>query len=136
MEQKGHFINVLPDGGLVIFLAVAKERDVRPKRSGGFYLHLLLADRTGDVPARVWDSAEETAKLFGPDDVVKVRGRIERYNRKTQLIVQRIRHYDAFILDARKESHDSLGTEARTTEVVDPEPASGSDPEGGGNEEP
>ena len=44
--------------------------------------------------------------------------------------------YDAFILDARKESHDFLGTETRTTEALDHEPAPGSDPEGGGHQEP
>jgi hypothetical protein len=43
--------------------------------------------------------------------------------------------YDAFILDARKESHEFVGTEARTTETLDPEPASGSNPEGGGHQE-
>lgn len=43
--------------------------------------------------------------------------------------------YDAFILDARKESHDFVGTEARTTEALDHEPASGSNPEGRGHQE-
>jgi transposase len=44
--------------------------------------------------------------------------------------------YDAFILDARKESYDYIGTETRPTEALDPEPASGSNPEGGGHQEP
>ncbi len=91
MEEKGHFINVLPDSGLVTFLAVVKERELRPRRSGGVYLHLLLGDRTGEIAGRVWDDAEEIARLFEADDVVKVRGTLERYNGKSQLIVQRIR---------------------------------------------
>jgi 3'-5' exoribonuclease len=91
MEEKGHFINALPDSGLVTFFAVVRERELRPKRSGGVYLHLLLADKTGEVEGRVWDGAEEIAKLFEADDVVKVRGTLERYNGKSQLIVQRIR---------------------------------------------
>ena len=50
MEEKGHFINVLPDSGLVTLLAVVRERELRPRRSGGVYLHLLLAqDRHGIV---------------------------------------------------------------------------------------
>ena len=44
--------------------------------------------------------------------------------------------YDAFILEARKESHDSLATEARTTETLDNEPAPGADAEGSGDQEP
>jgi len=91
MEEKGHFINVLPDSGLVTFLAVVKERELRPRRSGGVYLHLLLGDKTGEIQGRVWDGAEEIARLFEADDVVKVRGTLERYNGKSQLIVQRIR---------------------------------------------
>jgi 3'-5' exoribonuclease len=91
MEEKGHFINVLPDSGLVTFLAVVRERELRPRRSGGVYLHLLLGDRTGEIEGRSWDGAEEIARLFAADGVVKVRGRLERYNGKSQLIVQRIR---------------------------------------------
>ena len=91
MEEKGHFINVLPDSGLVTLLAVVRERELRPRRSGGVYLHLLLGDKTGEIQGRVWDGAEEVARLFEADDVVKVRGTLERYNGKSQLIVQRIR---------------------------------------------
>ena len=91
MEEKGHFINALPDSGLVTLLAVVRERELRPRRSGGVYLHLLLGDKTGEIQGRVWDDAEEIARLFEADDVVKVRGALERYNGKSQLIVQRIR---------------------------------------------
>jgi 3'-5' exoribonuclease len=94
-RNKGHFINVLPDNGLVTFLALVRERELRPKRSGGVYLHLLLGDRTGEVEGRVWDGAEEIAKIFEPDDVLKVRGTLERYNGKSQVIVQRIRRCQA-----------------------------------------
>jgi 3'-5' exoribonuclease len=52
---------------------------------------LLLGDKSGEIQGRVWDDAEEIARLFEADDVVKVRGRLERYNGKSQLIVQRIR---------------------------------------------
>jgi 3'-5' exoribonuclease len=91
MEEKGHFINALPDSGLVTLLAVVRERELRPRRSGGVYLHLLLGDKTGEIQGRVWDGAEQLARLFEADDIVKVRGTLERYNGKSQLIVQCIR---------------------------------------------
>jgi OB-fold nucleic acid binding domain len=91
MEEKGHFINALPDSGLVTLLGVLRDRELRPRRSGGVYLHLLLGDRTGEIAGRVWDGAEEIARLFVADDVVKVRGTLERYNGNSQLIVQRVR---------------------------------------------
>jgi transposase len=42
--------------------------------------------------------------------------------------------HDAFILEARKESHDSVGTETRTTEALGDEPKVGTDVEGGGDQ--
>jgi len=91
MAEKGFFIATLPQDGVVTFLAMVREKELKPKRNGGVYLHLVLADRTGEVTARIWDSPQETSALFERDDIVKVRGTIELYNDRPQLIVQRIR---------------------------------------------
>jgi 3'-5' exoribonuclease len=95
MADKGFFIEALPRDGLVTLLALVKEKGIRPKRNGGFYLHFVLADRTGEIEAKVWDQPQETAALFERDDIVKVRGTIELYNDHPQLIVQRIRRCEA-----------------------------------------
>ena len=91
MADKGFFIEALPHDGVVTFLALVKEKELRSKRNGGFYLHLVLADRTGELDAKAWDNVQETAALFERDDIVKVRGTIELYHDRSQLIVQRIR---------------------------------------------
>ena len=91
MTEKGCYIDSLPDTGLVTFLALVKEKEIRPKRAGGWYLYLLLGDRTGEIEAKAWDQPQEIAALFNRDDIVKVRGTIELYNERPQLIVQRIR---------------------------------------------
>jgi len=91
MAEKGFFINALPQEGLVTFLALVREKELRPKRTGGWYLYLLLSDRTGELPEKGWDNPQQTAELFERDDIVKVRGTIELYNDSPQLIVQRIR---------------------------------------------
>jgi 3'-5' exoribonuclease len=91
VADKGFFIEALPDVGVVTFLALVREKEIRIKRNGGFYLHLILADRTGELEARAWDQPEATAALFDCDDIVKVRGTIELYNERRQLIIQRIR---------------------------------------------
>ncbi|MBM3472747.1 MAG: HD domain-containing protein [Armatimonadetes bacterium] len=54
----------------------------------GQYLNLTLADRTGEIPARVWDNAERIAECCAPGSVVRVRGRAEEYQGKLQLIVE------------------------------------------------
>ena len=91
MTEKGCYIDSLPGTGLVTFLALVKEKEIRPKRAGGWYLYLLLGDRTGEIEAKAWDNPQEIAALFNRDDIVKVRGTIELYNERPQLIVQRIR---------------------------------------------
>lgn len=91
MAEKGFFIADLPRDGVVTFLALVREKELKPKRNGGVYLHLVLADRTGDLDAKAWDCPQETARLFERDDIVKVRGTIELYNDRPQLIVQRLR---------------------------------------------
>jgi 3'-5' exoribonuclease len=91
MADKGFFIAQLPRDGVVTFLALAREKELKPKRNGGIYLHLVLADRTGELDAKVWDNPQDTAALFERDDIVKVRGSVELYNDRPQLVVQRIR---------------------------------------------
>ena len=54
----------------------------------GQYLNLTLADRTGEVAARAWDNAERIAECCAPGSVVRVRGRVEEYQGKLQLIVE------------------------------------------------
>jgi len=91
MAEKGFFIANLPRDGIVTFLALVREKELKPKRNGGVYLHLVLADRTGELDAKMWDNPQETYALFERDDIVKVRGTIELYNERPQLIVQRLR---------------------------------------------
>lgn len=95
MENKGLYINDLPQSGEVTFLAVVIEKEVRPKRNGGSFLAVRFADRSGGLDGKVWDNPEAVAQLFDCDDVVKVRGTIDHYNDKPQLIVSRIRRCDA-----------------------------------------
>jgi 3'-5' exoribonuclease len=91
MAEKGLFIANLPRDGVVTFLALVRDKELKPKRNGGMYLHLVLADRTGELDAKAWDCPQEIAALFERDDIVKVRGAIELYNERPQLIVQRVR---------------------------------------------
>lgn len=95
MAEKGLFIEALPQDGLVTFLALVKEKGLKPKRNGGFYLHCVLADRTGEIEAKAWNQPQNTAALFDRDDIVKVRGTVELYNERPQLIVRRIRRCEA-----------------------------------------
>lgn len=54
----------------------------------GQYLNVTLADRTGEILARVWDNAAELAPVLSPGNIVRVRGRVDEYQGKLQLIVE------------------------------------------------
>jgi len=70
---------------------VVKEKSLLPFRSKpGQYLALVLGDRSGEIPGRVWDNAEEIASRFKIGDVVNVRGQVEEYQGQAQIIIQRI----------------------------------------------
>jgi 3'-5' exoribonuclease len=70
------------------FFAVASKQ-TRSKKDGSPYFALTLADRTGQIEARMWETAD--AGEFSAGDVVKLRGQVNRYQDKLQITVDRIR---------------------------------------------
>jgi 3'-5' exoribonuclease len=100
MESKGVYLNEIPLAGEITLLAAVVDKEIRPKRNGGSYLALRLADRSAELDAKVWDSPETVAQLFSTSDVVKVRGTVEHYNDKPQLSVSRIRRCEPHEYDA------------------------------------
>jgi 3'-5' exoribonuclease len=68
-------IRDLADGQAVACAFVVRERDRRPTRKGDEYLRLVLADRTGSVPAVVWDDVEAAFAASEPGTIAHVSGR-------------------------------------------------------------
>lgn len=71
-----------------IYLVQAK--DVRQKKTGEPYLSLTLADRSGELDAKMWDNVEEVLDIFEKDDFVKVRGRLQIFQNKPQLTIHKL----------------------------------------------
>jgi 3'-5' exoribonuclease len=94
MQSKGYFLNAIPTNGEVTLLAVVTEKKLRPKRMGGSYLHLRLEDRTGELEAKVWEHPEQASAQCECNQVAKVRGTIEHFNERPQLIVNRLRQLE------------------------------------------
>jgi 3'-5' exoribonuclease len=74
------------------FFAVGSKQ-VRTGRDGGRYFALTLADRTGQIEARMWEI--DGAGEFDVGDVVKVLGDVSRFNEKLQIKVRKIRRATA-----------------------------------------
>jgi 3'-5' exoribonuclease len=64
---------------------------VKPRRTGEPYLALTLADRSGQIEAKMWDNVAEAIPVFEQDDFVKVKGLINKYNNRFQLTIHKIR---------------------------------------------
>jgi 3'-5' exoribonuclease len=80
------------DGIEVSQTLLVRDVEVRRPREGGEFLKLQLGDRTGSVPAIVWDAAEEARASCVPGAVVHVSGRFLEHPRfGPQLAVQSLR---------------------------------------------
>ncbi len=90
---KGAFVVDLRLGERVTAFFLVRHKQLEPfrDRSKGEFLTLMLADRSGQILARVWEGAPELAETFAEGEVVKVAGDLEEYLGRTQLIVQKLR---------------------------------------------
>jgi 3'-5' exoribonuclease len=58
---------------------------------GGEYLALTLADATGEVAGRVFENLERFRNEFDAGEFVKVQGRLQVFNGRSQFVVETIR---------------------------------------------
>src|SRR5438876_12076270 len=68
---------------------VVASKQLRPRKSGGLYLQLTLADRSGQIDAKVWDNVADIVSTFEQDDFVKAKGLVNRYNNRFQFTVHK-----------------------------------------------
>jgi len=68
---------------------VVRSKDVRQRRGGGPFLAGTLGDKTGEVAALVWENVEQLGKLLDVGAVVTVKGQVQRYNNRLQVVIRR-----------------------------------------------
>jgi 3'-5' exoribonuclease len=83
-------ISVLRPGQDVHGVFACTRKDRLMTRSGSPYLALELRDRTGVVSARAFQGADALAGRFDRGDLVRVRGRVERFREELSLEVSEI----------------------------------------------
>jgi 3'-5' exoribonuclease len=89
--MKSHYVSDLQDGQAVTSLFMVGVKEIRTsQRSGKSWLELTLRDRTGSIPAKMWDNFEALAKTFEADDVVQIRGRVKLYNGQKEMTLEQI----------------------------------------------
>jgi 3'-5' exoribonuclease len=78
---------------------VVASKQVKPKKNGEPYLALTLADRTGQIEAKMWDNVEEFIAAFEQDDFLKIKGLINKYKNRFQLTIHKLRRMEESEID-------------------------------------
>ena len=69
---------------------LVKEKRIGTTRRGDPFLTLTLADRTGDVEAKVWEKAEDYSAIFNTGDIIEVEGSAGSYRGQIQITLSRL----------------------------------------------
>ncbi|MFQ5491938.1 MAG: 3'-5' exoribonuclease YhaM family protein [Phycisphaerae bacterium] len=89
------FIEDLKPGERVedqVFLIASK--DLRTTSQGSLYIHAILTDRTGQVPARIWQASQAMYDTMPEGGFLHVKGRAESYKGSMQFIIDAMRPVD------------------------------------------
>ena len=78
---------------------VVAVKQIKPKKTGEPYLALTLADRSGQIEAKMWDNVDEVLDAFEQDDFLKIKGLINRYKQRFQLTIHKLRKLNEAEID-------------------------------------
>ncbi|MFZ0448941.1 MAG: HD domain-containing protein [Desulfatiglandaceae bacterium] len=88
------WIKDIEEGGRIRGRYVVREKRLSNTKKGDPFLTLTLADRTGDVEAKVWDQVETLTATFGVGDILGVEGKATSYRGRVQLTLTGIEVVD------------------------------------------
>ena len=88
--MKSPFVNELRAEQTINAPFLVHVKDVRQKKTGDPYLSLTLADRTGELDAKMWDNAAEVLDTFDRDDFIKVKGLVQVFQNRLQLTIHKL----------------------------------------------
>lgn len=88
-------VNQSKQGTMIQGFYLVKTAECRTTATGKKYLDLLLADGTGEFPAKLWDCSQEDEERFVSQVLIKVKGTISEWQNKPQLKVEKIRLTEA-----------------------------------------
>lgn len=83
---KHTFIAELAPGGVASTYLVRQSRLLKTVR-GDDYLAVKLADRTGEIDAKLWQAPPDAVDVFAPGRFVDVVGRVEAFRERNQVII-------------------------------------------------
>jgi 3'-5' exoribonuclease len=91
---EGTYVSELEEGALVEATFAVQRKRSRRTRNGDAFLSLELADRTGRVPAVIWNDVNVLGGRFDEGDTVRVLGRVESYDGRPQIAIRDLQRLD------------------------------------------
>ena len=92
--MKETYVSDLRPNQVIVSDFLVQTKEVRSKKAGGNYLSLALADKTGEVEAKVWDNVELMEPTFARDDFVKVKGAVQLFQNRPQLTIHKLKRLE------------------------------------------
>jgi 3'-5' exoribonuclease len=92
-KSKGapRLIDSLQTGENVSWFYCVQEIIKKKTKNGDDFLDLTLMDRTGRLPAKIWNNIEEYHRLLRAGEVYKISGEIRDYRGKKQITISHLR---------------------------------------------
>ena len=99
--MKEFFISGCPqqENKIITSSFVVASKQVKAKKNGEPYLALVLADRSGQIEAKMWDNVDEFIAIFEQDDFLKIKGLINKYKNRFQLTIHKLRRMEEAEID-------------------------------------
>ena len=99
--MKEFFISDCPqqENKIITSSFVVASKQVKAKKNGEPYLALVVADRTGQIEAKMWDNVEEFIDVFEQDDFLKIKGLVNKYKNRFQLTIHKLRRMEEVDID-------------------------------------
>jgi 3'-5' exoribonuclease len=98
---------------------LVKDKNYGIGKNGRTFLSLLAGDKTGQIDCRVWDNVDELNSQFEIGDFVKIKGAVQIYNQRKQLIVHKLENANTLNLNKNEFviEHKKLDTAALFAEL-------------------
>jgi 3'-5' exoribonuclease len=120
MSDPRRYVNQLRPRETVNQVFHVARKQLRTTRAGDPYVTCVLGDRTGQVPARMWQASEAIFNGIPSDGFIHVKGRTEEYRGALQMVIEALRPVPADKVDlADFQAVTELDVEAMWSELLE-----------------
>jgi 3'-5' exoribonuclease len=89
--MKSPYVTDLEPNKVITSSFLVQSKEIRQKKSGEFYLSLMLGDRTGELDAKMWDNVADVLDAFDRDDFILVKGMVQVFHNRPQMTIHKLR---------------------------------------------